>query len=287
MINTSKSITKNLKSGLYVVSTPIGNLGDITFRAIEILRNSDFILCEDTRVSKNLLFKYKIKSKLVSNHKFNEKKNLNNMVDHLKSGKIISLISDAGTPNISDPGGVLINNCVNENIDIFPIPGPSAVSTAVSISGFSDKFLFYGFFPEKLRQLSNELRRLSQLDYSLVFFVSLKKINKIIPEIKKNFSGRKIVFCREITKIYEEFIRKNVDELELLNKDLKGECTVVISEKKNGKISSQKLTESDKLLIKKMINKFSTKEITEIISKKNTISKKEIYNYCLKLKNET
>ena len=286
MINTSKSITKNLKSGLYVVSTPIGNLGDITFRAIEILRNSDFILCEDTRVSKNLLFKYKIKSKLVSNHKFNEKKNLNNMVDHLKSGKIISLISDAGTPNISDPGGVLINNCVNENIDIFPIPGPSAVSTAVSISGFSDKFLFYGFFPEKLRQLSNELRRLSQLDYSLVFFVSLKKINKIIPEIKKNFSGRKIVFCREITKIYEEFIRKNVDELELLNKDLKGECTIVISEKKKGKISSQKLTESDKLLIKKMINKFSTKEITEIISKKNIISKKEIYNYCLKIKNE-
>ena len=286
MINKPKSIIKNLKSGLYVVSTPIGNLGDITLRAIEILRNSDFILCEDTRVSKNLLFKYEIKSKLVSNHKFNEKKNLNNIVDHLKSGKIISLISDAGTPNISDPGSVLINNCVNENIDIFPIPGPSAVSTAVSISGFSDKFLFYGFFPEKLMELSNELRRLSELDYSLVFFVSLKKINKIIPEIKKNFSGRKIVFCREITKIYEEFIRKNVDELELLNKDLKGECTVVISEKKNGKISSQKLTESDKLLIKKMINKFSTKEITEIISKKNTISKKEIYNYCLKLKNE-
>ena len=286
MINKPKSIIKNLKSGLYVVSTPIGNLGDITLRAIEILRNSDFILCEDTRVSKNLLFKYEIKSKLVSNHKFNEKKNLNNIVDHLKSGKIISLISDAGTPNISDPGSVLINNCVNENIDIFPIPGPSAVSTAVSISGFSDKFLFYGFFPEKLKELSNELRRLSELDYSLVFFVSLKKINKIIPEIKKNFSGRKIVFCREITKIYEEFIRKNVDELDLLNKDLKGECTVVISEKKNGKISSQKLTESDKLLIKKMINKFSTKEITEIISKKNTISKKEIYNYCLKLKNE-
>ena len=286
MINKSKSIIKNLKSGLYVVSTPIGNLGDITLRAIEILRNSDFILCEDTRVSKNLLYKYEIKSKLVSNHKFNEKKNLNNIVDHLKSGKIISLISDAGTPNISDPGGVLINNCVNENIDIFPIPGPSAVSTAVSISGFSDKFLFYGFFPEKLKELSNELRRLSELDYSLVFFVSLKKINKIIPEIKKNFSGRKIVLCREITKIYEEFIRKNVDELRLLNKDLKGECTIVISEKIKGKIYSQKLTESDKLLIKKMINKLSTKEITEIISKKNIISKKEIYNYCLKLKNE-
>ena len=286
MINKSKSIIKNLKSGLYVVSTPIGNLGDITFRAVEVLRNSDFILCEDTRVSKNLLFKYEIKSKLISNHKFNEKKNLNNIIDHLKSGKIISLISDAGTPVISDPGGVLIKYCVNEKIDIFPIPGPSAITTAVSISGFSDKFLFYGFFPERLKELSNELKRLSQVDYSLVFFVSLKKINKIIPEIKKNFSGRKIVFCREITKIYEEFIRKNVDELRLLNKDLKGECTIVISEKIKGKIYSQKLTESDKLLIKKMINKLSTKEITEIISKKNIISKKEIYNYCLKLKNE-
>jgi len=286
MINKSKSIIKNLKSGLYVVSTPIGNLGDITFRAVEVLRNSDFILCEDTRVSKNLLFKYEIKSKLISNHKFNEKKNLNNIIDHLKSGKIISLISDAGTPVISDPGGVLIKYCINEKIDIFPIPGPSAITTAVSISGFSDKFLFYGFFPERLKELSNELKRLSQVDYSLVFFVSLKKINKIIPEIKKNFSGRKIVFCREITKIYEEFIRKNVDELRLLNKDLKGECTIVISEKIKGKIYSQKLTESDKLLIKKMINKLSTKEITEIISKKNIISKKEIYNYCLKLKNE-
>ena len=120
MINKSKSIIKNLKSGLYVVSTPIGNLGDITLRAIEILRNSDYILCEDTRVSKNLLFKYEIKSKLVSNHKFNEKKNLKNIVDHLKSGKIISLISDAGTPVISDPGGVLIKYCINEKIDIFP-----------------------------------------------------------------------------------------------------------------------------------------------------------------------
>ncbi len=286
MMNKPKSIIKNVKSGLYIVSTPIGNLGDITFRAVEILRKSDFILCEDTRVSKNLLSKYEIKSKLVSNYKFNEKKNLNKVIDYLKSGKIISLISDAGTPNISDPGNVLINCCINEQIDIFPIPGPSAVSAAVSISGFSDKFLFYGFFPEKFKELSNELKRLSELDCSLVFFVSLKKINKFIPEIKKNFIGRKIVFCREITKIYEEFIRKNVDELELLSKDLKGECTIVISENKKGKISSQKLDESDKLLIKKMINKLSTKEITEIMSKKNIISKKEIYNYCLELKNE-
>ncbi len=286
MIIKPQSKIKDYKSGLYIVSTPLGNLQDITLRALEILKKSDYILCEDTRVSKNLLNKYEIKSKLISNHKFNEKKNLNKIINYLNSGKIISLICDAGTPNISDPGAVLVNACIDEQINIFPIPGPSAVSAAISISGFSDKFLFYGFFPEKFKELSNELKRLSEFDYSLVFFVSLKKINKIIPEIKKNFSGRKIIFCREITKFYEEFIRKNVDELDLFKKELKGECTVVISEKNNNKISSQKLGESDKLIIKKMINKFSIKEIIEIISIKVNISKKEIYNYCLKLKNE-
>ncbi len=287
MIITPQSKIKDLKSGLYLVSTPLGNLDDITLRALETLKKSDYILCEDTRVSKNLLNRYEIKSKLISNYKFNEKKNVNKIIDYLKSGKIISIISDAGTPIISDPGAILLNECIDEKINIFPIPGPSAVIAAMSISGFSDKFLFYGFFPEKKIELSKELKRLSHFDFTLVFFVSLKKINKIIPEIKKNFSGRKIVFCREITKLYEEFIRKDVDELELFQKELKGECTVVISDKKINKIFSQNLSESDKLLIKKMLNKFSTKEITEIISTKNNISKKEIYSYCLKLKNET
>ncbi len=286
MINKSQSEKIIVKSGLYIVSTPIGNLGDITFRAVEILRNSDFILCEDTRVSKNLLNRYEIKSQLISNHKFNEKKNVSKILSYLKLGKIISIISDAGTPSISDPGAILINACIEESINIFPIPGPSALAAAISVSGFSDKFLFYGFFPEKKKELSSELKRLSEINDSLVFFVSLKKINKIIPEIKKYFSGRKIIFCREITKFYEEFIRKNVDELELFKDNLKGECTVVISEKKNDKIYSHKLNESDKLLINKMINKISIKEITIIISQNRNVSKKAIYSYCLKLKNE-
>ena len=286
MINKPQSKIKNLKSGLYIVSTPIGNLGDITFRAVEILRKSDFILCEDTRVSKNLLSRYEIKSKLISNHKFNEKQNLSKILGYLRSGKIISIISDAGTPSISDPGAILVNACIDETIDIFPIPGPSALAAAVSVSGFSDKFLFYGFFPDKKKELSSELKRLSEIENTLVFFVSLKKINKIIPEIKKNFSGRKIVFCREITKFYEEIIRKNVDELELFKEELKGECTIVISEKKNNKIFSQKLSESDKMLINKMINKFSVKEISKILSQNTNVPKKEIYRYCLKLKNE-
>ena len=277
---------KEYENGLYLVSTPIGNLKDITFRAIEVLQQSHYILCEDTRVSKNLLNKYHIKSKLIPNHKFNEKKNVVKIIEYLKSGKMISLISDAGTPNISDPGSILVNACITSKIKIFPLPGPSAVATAVSVSGFSDKFSFCGFFPNKKKQLNDELKKLSKFENTLVFFISSKKINNIIPEIKKNFSGRKIVFCREITKIYEEFIRNDIDELELFEKELKGEITVVISEKKINKNVSKNLSESDKNIIKKMINKLSTKEIVDILSQTTETAKKEIYNYCLELKNE-
>ena len=286
MIIKSKSISKDNENGLYLVSTPIGNLKDITFRAIEVLKKSSYILCEDTRVSKNLLDKYDIKSKLISNHKFNETKNLSKIIELLKSGEIISLISDAGTPSISDPGAILVNECIKKNIKIIPIPGPSAVSTALSISGFSEKFFFYGFLPDKKQNLLNELKKLSQFNNSLVFFISPKKINKIIPHLKNNFMGRKIVFCREISKLYEEFVRNDIDDLKPFIKEPKGELTVVISEKKIDKNSSQVLSESDKSIINKMIDIFSVKEITNFINQNRDISKKEIYNYCLKLKNE-
>ena len=233
MIIKSQSQIKDNENGLYLVSTPIGNLKDITLRAIETLKKSSYILCEDTRVSRNLLDRYEIKSRLISNHKFNEAKNLNKVLGLLKSGEIISLISDAGTPSISDPGAILVKECIKHNIKIIPIPGPSAVAAAVSISGFSEKFIFYGFLPEKKQLLMNVFNKISNSGETFVFFISSKKINKIIPELKKYFSGRKIVFCREISKIYEEFIRKDVDDLEIFNKDLKGELTVVISEKKN------------------------------------------------------
>ena len=144
---------KNLKKGLYLVPTPIGNLGDITIRALEILNQSDYILCEDTRISRNLLDKFKIKTRLISNHKFNEMKNLSKIINILKDSKIIALVSDAGTPGVSDPGAILVNECIKENIDITPLPGPSAVTTAVSASGFSEKYFFYGFFPEKEKNI--------------------------------------------------------------------------------------------------------------------------------------
>ena len=139
----------NLKPGLYCVATPIGNLDDISKRAIHVLKNSEIILCEDTRVSKKLLNRFEINNKLFSYHKFNELKKLDEVIKVLENKKIVSLISDAGTPAVSDPGRILINECLKKNISVLPIPGPSAVTTAISISGFSDRYIFCGFLPEK------------------------------------------------------------------------------------------------------------------------------------------
>ncbi len=275
-----------LKKGLYLVPTPIGNLGDITFRAIEILKNSDFILCEDTRVSKKLLDKFTIKVDLISNHKFNEKKNLTKIINILKDNKIVSLISDAGTPGISDPGMILVNECVKKNIDVIPLPGPSAVTTAVSASGFNEKYLFYGFFPEKEKIIIEELENLKNLNFCLVFFISSKKINKIIPYLNTYFKDRKILICREISKYYEEYTRFDLGNLKLFEKEPKGELTIVISEKQSNNNTSQMISESDKKNINIMLNKLSNKEIANIISKNSDVSKKEIYEYCVKLKNE-
>ena len=208
------------------------------------------------------------------------------VISFLKSGSIISLISDAGTPVVSDPGLVLIKECLKNDINIIPLPGASAVTAAISASGFSDKFFFYGFFPDKLKIIDDDLANLSNINSSIVFFISPKKINKAIPFIKKNFSGRNILICREMTKFYEEFLRTPVDDLEEFNKELKGELTIVISEKKEKKKASQELSESDKRNIKDMMNKLSIKEIANLTYLNKKVSKKKIYNYCLKLKNE-
>ena len=280
-------ITNNkVKSGLYIVSTPIGNLSDITLRALEVLKKSDYILCEDTRTSKNLLDRYEIKSKLISNHKFNEKKNLSKIIQILKSDCVVSLISDAGTPSVSDPGAILVNECLINKINVYPIPGASAVSSAVSISGFNEQYFFYGFFPEKNNKLKEDFEKLKKQDGCIVFFISPRKFNKSVKYIKEYFINRKILICREMTKYYEEYIRTDIDKLEPFKSDPKGELTIVVSEKLKEKNSSINLKESDKINIQKMIKKLSIKDITDLISQNSNVPKKEIYNYCLKLKNE-
>ena len=266
MILDTDSINNKIKCGLYIVSTPIGNLSDITLRALEVLKKSDYILCEDTRTSKNLLDRYEIKSKLISNHKFNEKKNLSKIVEILKSDCIVSLISDAGTPSVSDPGAVLINECLINKINIYPIPGASAVSSAVSISGFSEKYYFYGFFPEKNNKLKEDFEKLRNIEGCIVFFISPRKFNRSVKDIKEYFLDRKILICREMTKFYEEFIRTDVNKLEVFKSDPKGELTIVISEKTKERNSSIILKESDKKNIRKMIKKLSIKDITDLIS---------------------
>jgi len=285
ILHTEKKNNK-IKSGLYIVATPIGNLNDITIRALEVLKKSDYILCEDTRTSKHLLDRHEIRSKLISNHKFNEKKNLLKITEILKSDCIVSLISDAGTPSVSDPGAILINECLVNKIDIFPIPGASAVSTAVSISGFSEKYFFYGFFPEKNIKIKEDFEKLSNLDSCIVFFISPRKFNKALKDIKYHFFGRKILICREMTKFYEEFIRTDIDILEPFESNPRGELTIVISEKSKEKNLSIVLNESDKKNIQMLIKKLSIKDITDLISQNSKVPKKEIYNYCLKLKNE-
>ena len=274
------------KPGLYCVGTPIGNMGDISFRAIKILQESDLILCEDTRVTKKILQKFEINKKLTSNHKFNENKNLEKVIENLKNNKIVSLVSDAGTPALSDPGRILIKECVKNEIDIYPVPGTSAVSAAISISGFSDNFYFCGFLPEKQNQVKKLFKNISSLESSIIFFISPNKLDKRIDDIKEFFFNRDIVICREITKYHEEYIRTSVKKLSNINFSRKGEITVVISEAKKERLSFIELQESDKKKINKLIKKMSIKDIVKKVSQDREISKKLIYNYCLDLKNE-
>ena len=271
--------------GLYVVSTPIGNLKDITLRAIDILRKSDTILCEDTRISKKLLSHYKISKKLIAYHKFNERKFLESIVDTLKQGQIVSIISDAGTPAISDPGRILIKRCAEEQILIFPIPGPSAVITSVSISGFSDQFYFHGFLSDTENSIKKEFQLFRDLKCSIVFFISAQKLNKKFELLKEYFFDREILICRELTKLHETFYRGKVLHMSNFNFNAKGEVTVIISEKKN-KIISKELNESDKKKIKKLVSSKSVKDIVRMFSKEKNISKSKIYNYCLQIKDE-
>ena len=271
--------------GLYIVSTPIGNLDDITLRSLDILKKSDIILCEDTRRSLKLLNHYKIKKKLLPYHKFNEKKELNKIMKYLNEGKILSLISDAGTPLLSDPGKLLVKECIKDQINIYPVPGPSSITAAMSISGFDDKFIFYGFLPKKEKELNNELSNLKDSSFSIIFFIPGVKINYYLNFFKKHFSSREILIAREITKIHETFYRDKVDSIQLFNSPLKGELTVVISQKNN---TTKTLANDSKIKGQaiKLLKKNSLKDVVKIISEKEKVNKRLVYKICLDIKNE-
>ena len=269
--------------GLYIVSTPIGNLDDITLRSLDVLKKSDIVLCEDTRRSLKLLNHYKIKKKLISYHKFNEQRELQKIIEHLREGKILSLISDAGTPTLSDPGLLLIKTCIEKNIEIFPIPGPSAITAAVSVSGFNDRFFFYGFLPKTENDLIKTLNSLKNLDFSIVFFVPGIKVNFYLKFFKEYFLNRDILIAREISKIHETFYRDKIGKIKPFKITPKGELTIVIS-----KIYTINESVSDLDIVveaTEYLKKYSLKDVVELISKKEKISKKKVYEVCLKIKN--
>ena len=275
----------NFLSGLYIVSTPIGNLEDITLRALNVLKNSDKVLCEDTRRSVKLLNHYNISKQLVSNHKFNEKKTASKIVEDIKSGQVVSMISDAGTPTISDPGLVLINECIKNKVKIFPVPGVSAATTAMSVSGFKDQYIFYGFLPKKQTAIEKELKRLKEYKFNLIFFIPAIKINFHIKIFKKYLHEREVFIGREMTKIHETFYRDELDKFSGFKENLKGELTVIISGKSENYES--KIVINTKHLnneIKQYLKKYSVKDVVNLISQKNNLSKKKIYDICLKLK---
>ncbi len=271
--------------GLYIVSTPIGNLEDITLRALNVLKNSDQILCEDTRRSIKLLNHYKIKKKLVSNHKFNEKKVLNTVVEFIQKGNLVSIISDAGTPTLSDPGLILIRECIKKNINVFPIPGVSAITTAMSVSGFDDKYFFYGFLPKKNKEIEKVCNEIRDFNYNIVFFIPVIKINFYIKYFKKFFNDRDIFVARELTKMHETFYRKNLVNFDGLKKDLKGEITVVLSSK-NIKNSKQPTFDEKKLSVEisRYLKRYTLKDVVKLISEKNDLPKNKVYEMCLRIK---
>ncbi len=273
-----------LSKGLYIVSTPIGNLDDITLRSLEVLKKSDIILCEDTRRSLKLLNHFNIKKKLISYHKFNEKKELSKIIEYLNEGKILSLISDAGTPALSDPGSLLINECIKQNIKITPVPGASSITSAMSISGFEDKFLFYGFLPKTEKEVNKILSKLRKNNLSLIFFIPGIKINFYLKLFKLYFLGRNILIAKEITKIHETFYRSSIESIKLFKSVVKGELTVVIS--KEYYKNSNSMLESN--IVKEAtvyLKKYSLKDVVELISKKEKVSKNKVYEICLKIKN--
>ncbi len=224
-----------LEPGIYIVSTPIGNLGDLSQRQIEVLSSCDYIACEDTRRSKNILFKLKIKKPLISYHDHNELKRSQALIEYVLNGNSIAVISDAGTPGISDPAYRVVSEGIKNNIPIVPIPGPCSIIAALVASGLpTDSFVFEGFLPQKGEKRKQKLQTLLNERRTVVLFESPFRIHKLVDEITLLDSDRKIVIARELTKVYEEFIRGTSQEVSdfLNNRKLKGECVVIIDRKK-------------------------------------------------------
>mgnify|MGYP001270686263 CR=1 FL=1 len=264
---------------LYLISTPIGNIQDISNRSLKILSESDYILCEDTRVTSKLLNFYNIKKKLISFHINNEKIKTQRIIEDLKLKKIISLVSDAGTPALSDPGKNLISKCHEQGIKVIPVPGASAILSAVSVSGFSDNFYFCGFFPKKHNEIEKYLSKIKLIKATLVFFMPARDLEKNSEYLRKFFSRSYFLIAREMTKVHETYIRDNMVNIKkYIHNNIKGEMTLVV----DNLVKEQNDINIDKE-ISLLIGKMTSKNIAEYLSKKLEISKKIIYQKVINL----
>ena len=264
---------------LYIVATPIGNLEDITLRAIRILKEVDLIAAEDTRHTLKLLNHLEISKPLISYHRHNEEERKENLIDKLKEGKNIAIVSDAGTPGICDPGEVIIKECIEEGINIVPIPGACAMINALIASGISTKeFTFIGFLPLNKKTRKQKLEEIKNSDKTIILYEAPHKLNTTLKELSNILTNdRQVVLAREITKIHEEYIRGNIEEI--LNKDnLKGEMVLIIEGNKN----MEKENDLNKLSLEEHYKyyenlNFEKKEIIKKIAKDRNVSKNEIY----------
>ena len=271
---------------LYLVATPIGNLEDITLRALRILKEVDYIAAEDTRNTLKLLNHFEIKKPLISNHRHNEEDRENSLIEKLKDGKNIAVVSDAGTPGISDPGEVIAKRAIEENIEVIPIPGACAAINALIASGLNTKeFVFFGFLPLNKKLRKEKLEEIKNENKTIIIYEAPHKIKDSLNDLKNVVGERKIVLARELTKIHEEFIRGNIDEIIEKSENLKGEMILLIEG--NNEINNENILNN--LSLEEHYNVYEKqgldkKEIIKKIAKDRGVNKNEIYQYFLKNK---
>ena len=271
-----KSYSQSNNGKLYLIPTPIGNMEDITLRAISTLKEVDVIFAEDTRITNILLTKHNINKKVYSCHKYSEEKNKEKILKLLLEGKNIAMVTDRGTPLISDPGSVIVNYAIENNIDVISLPGPSALLPALNMSGLSnEKFLFYGFLNTKEQKIKKELDSIKDLPYTIIFYESPHRLQKTLTIMKDSLGNRKISIAREISKLHEEIFRGTISEAINAYETVKGEIVIILEGKKE-QIEKEINYE---LEVEKLIKEgCSTKDAVKQIATKYNISKNKLYN---------
>ena len=271
-----KSYSQSNNGKLYLIPTPIGNMEDITLRAISTLKEVNVIFAEDTRITNILLTKHNINKKVYSCHKYSEEKNKEKILKLLLEGKNIAMVTDRGTPLISDPGSVIVNYAIENNIDVISLPGPSALLPALNMSGLSnEKFLFYGFLNTKEQKIKKELDSIKDLPYTIIFYESPHRLQKTLTIMKDSLGNRKISIAREISKLHEEIFRGTISEAINAYETVKGEIVIILEGKKE-QIEKEINYE---LEVEKLIKEgCSTKDAVKQIATKYNISKNKLYN---------